>query len=151
VIFCPQLPYFLTDLRKIWYEHLHVIPSTSISLREIGAQLYFFVGVNQITYTCSCAAIHLEVSNSSVGSASCAAVRHAQDRPLATTPPEPHHAVSGSVPDYFVGLIDVVLFSPANHHSTIARYHVLVCIPVRRLIELDFQHGKPGSIPVQCM
>jgi len=32
-----------------------------------------------------------------------------KNRPLAATPPEPHHVVSGSVPDYFVGPIDVLL------------------------------------------
>lgn len=96
------------------------MPSTNI----IGAaRIYFFMGVNQITYSCSCAAVHLEGRSSSVGSASRAAVRHAQNQPLATTPPEPHHVVSGLVPDYFAGLIDVVLFSPANHHSTIPPLH----------------------------
>jgi hypothetical protein len=40
--FCPQLPHFLTDLRKIWYEDLHVMPLTNISLREIGGMDLLF-------------------------------------------------------------------------------------------------------------
>ena len=87
------------------------MPLTNFTLREIGARIHFFTGVK-----CRGTVRHLEVRNSlrSV----CVLRRGA---PLATTPQTPHHVVSSSVPDNFVGFIRVSVLStiaPQQHSVT---------------------------------
>jgi hypothetical protein len=120
----PVTSLLLIGLHTIWHEDLHVMQLINIKLPEIGARFYFLMDANQITYTCSCAAIPCGIRKDGTACRVRVMCRGTPFTELATrhTPQEPHHVVTGSMPDYFVGYIDVLLFSPPNRHSAIAQY-----------------------------